>query len=78
MPGLSLVNVFDASRALGPNPEAATPQSVSDWLVNEYLRNSGGSFNYDTAIFAISDLFRGATSLDAAIDYCRTRGNPKG
>lgn len=77
MTGISLINVFDAARALGPEPEKATPKKVADWLVAEYLSKRGGTFNYDPATFASCDLFRGTTSLDAAIHYCKTMGNPK-
>src|SRR5437667_159638 len=78
MSGLSLISVFDAARSLGQNPELATPRSVADWLLNEYLRSGGGGFNYDAAMFALCDAFRGVISLEAAINYCRTKGNPKG
>jgi hypothetical protein len=78
MPGLLLMNVFDVARALGITPLLVTPEEVADWLLSEYLRKRGGGFNYDPAINATYDLFRGIASRDQAILHCLTKGNPKG
>lgn len=78
MSGVSFVNVLDASRALGPLPLTATPESVARWLEGQYLSAQSGRFNYDPATNATYDLFRGAHSLASAEKYCLTHGNPKG
>lgn len=77
MSGLSLVNVLDVARALGPEPLTATPHQVADWLV-KYDRKRGGSFNYNTAINTTFDLFRGVLSYDEAVRHCSMSGNPRG
>ena len=51
---------------------------MAEWLANEYNTNRGGGFNYDPAIRATFDLFRGAITAERAIEYCGTLGNPKG
>lgn len=78
MPGPLLINVFDVARALGVSPLSVTPEDVANWLLTEYLKKRGGGFNYDPAINATYDLFRGLVSRDQAILYCLTNGNPKG
>jgi hypothetical protein len=78
MSSFLLTNFIDASRSLGPDPFKATPESVSDWFEQFYLTQRGGGFNYDPASFAAYDLFRGATSKEAATQFCATKGNPKG
>jgi hypothetical protein len=78
MAGVSLVNVLDVARALGPEPLKATPDRVAHWLLSEYLKKRGGGFNYNAAITTTFDLFRGVISQDAAVRYCSTTGNPKG
>jgi hypothetical protein len=78
MPGISLLNIFDVSRSLGPYPFRATPESVANWILTEYLPTRGAGFNYDPAMRATFDLFRGATSHSEAISYCEREGNPKG
>lgn len=78
MAGIRLLNIFDVSRSLGRNPLKATPETVANWLVTEYLTKQGGGFNYDPAIRATFELFRGAISRSEAIKLCETRGNPKG
>lgn len=78
MAGLLLLNVMDVARALGIDPRRATPETVADWLLNEYARKTGGGFNYNTAINTLYDLFRGAVTYDKAIMHCLTAGNPKG
>jgi hypothetical protein len=78
MSNLSLLNVLDLARALGHDPSTASPQSVADWLVNEYARRNGGGFNYNPAIEVLPDLFRGAMDYESAVRHCETKGNPKG
>ncbi len=78
MSGLLLMSVFDVARALGAQPLRVTREEVADWLRPEYLKKRGGGFNYDPAINATFDLFRGVVSRDEAILHCLTKGNPKG
>mgnify|MGYP001102035220 CR=1 FL=1 len=78
MSSFLLINVLDTARSLGPDPFNATPKTVYDWLLEQYLSKRGGSFNYDPASLATYDLFRGAVGKEQAIEYCRTNGNPKG
>jgi hypothetical protein len=78
MSGVTLLNVLDVARSLGSQPLRATPNQVADWLLSEYLKRRGGGFNYDPAIGAVYDLFRGACSEDQAILHCMASGNPKG
>ena len=78
MSGICLLNIFDVGRSLGRDPLKATPAKVAAWLTTEYLAKQGGLFNYDPSIRATIDLFRGATSRAEAINYCETKGNPKG
>jgi hypothetical protein len=78
MSSLLLLNVLDIARSLGSEPRRATPQDVADWLLQEYARKRGGGFNYNPAINALYDLFRGASSQDQAEASCKSSGNPKG
>ncbi|MDB5562000.1 MAG: hypothetical protein JWN11_1418 [Hyphomicrobiales bacterium] len=78
MSNILLTNFLDASRSLGPVPNSATPESVRDWFVAEYLAKRAGGFNYDPASFATYQLFRGAATKEQAISFCETTGNPKG
>jgi hypothetical protein len=78
MAGVLLLNVLDVARALGSAPTKATPEDVANWLLTEYVPRRGGGFNYNSAINATFDMFRGASSIDAAVLYCLTTGNPKG
>ncbi|WP_224704107.1 hypothetical protein [Devosia aquimaris] len=78
MSSFLLTNVLDTARALGPDPFSATPKSVHDWFLEQYLNKRGGRFNYDPAFLAAYDLFRGAVGKDEAIRYCLSNGNPKG
>lgn len=73
-----LTNVLDTARSLGSDPFNATPKSVHDWFLEEYLNRRGGGFNYDPAALATFDLFRGSVGKDQAIRYCLNNGNPKG
>lgn len=78
MAGVLLVDTLDVGRALGNEPTKATPESVADWLHTEYLKKRGGRFNYNPAMQATYDTFRGACTPDQAAMYCLTHGNPKG
>lgn len=78
MSSVFLVNVLDVARSLGIDPRRATPEMVAAWLLEQYLRKRGGGFNYDPAIAATFDLFRGAHSLESSVLHCLTHGNPKG
>jgi hypothetical protein len=78
MAGVLMLNVLDTARALGSEPTRATKYSVADWLLNEYLRKSGGGFNYNPSINWTYPLFEGACTADQAILGCLTSGNPKG
>ncbi len=60
------VNVQDVARALGTEPTYATPEQVAAWVLSEYVGKPGGRFNYNTAIAAAYDLFRGAISEQGA------------
>ena len=77
MSGLSLLNVLDVARALGPDPLRTTPIHVADWLMG-YVKKRGGSFNYNTSISTTFDLFRGVSTYDDAVRHCSMSGNPKG
>jgi hypothetical protein len=78
MSSILLVNVLDVARSLGTDPLRATPESVASWLIAQYLKKRGGGFNYDPAIAATFDLFRGAHTFDSSVIHCLTHGNPKG
>lgn len=78
MATLGLVNLFDIARSLGDDPKRATPHEVRDWLWSNYLSQTGGGFNYDTAIHALELGFRGAMTEGEAIRYCMTHGNAAG
>jgi hypothetical protein len=45
MPGVLLVNALDASRALGPRLDQATPAQVEHFFLTDYLPRRGGGFN---------------------------------
>jgi hypothetical protein len=78
MTNLLHMNVLDVGRAFGSDPEAATPDTVADWLLTEYASKLRGGFNYDPAIHTLYDLFRGATTCESAVLHCISNGNPKG
>lgn len=78
MSSILFLNVLDVSRSLGQTPTKATPNSVAAWMINEYQKRRGGGFNYDPAISAIYDLFRGEHTVESAVLHCLTHGNPKG
>lgn len=78
MSSILLVNVLDVARSLGINPLRVTPEVVAAWLIERYLKARRGGFNYDPAIGATFDLFRGAHTLDSSVLHCLTHGNPKG
>ncbi len=78
MAGISLVNVQDVARALGPEPLKVTPERVADWLLSDYVKKRNGGFNYNPSINTTYELFRGEVSFDDAVRYCSITGNPKG
>ncbi|KAA2236965.1 hypothetical protein [Salinarimonas soli] len=78
MAGLSLVNVQDFARAMGHEPTRATPETVAAFLMDEYLRRRGGTFNYNPATNVLFELFRGSMTEEQAYLACLTTGNPKG
>jgi hypothetical protein len=44
MSNLLHMNVLDVGRAFGSDPDAATPDTVADWLLSEYTsKRRGGS-----------------------------------
>ena len=75
---VSLLNVLDVARSLGPDPLRATPELVANWLLSEYLERTGGGFNYNPATNEVPNLFCGRISEEQAVRSCLTRGNPKG
>lgn len=78
MSSLLLVNCLDVARSLGDRPEAATPATVADYLVSEYLVRRGGRFNHNPAIETTQSMFSGLMSVDDAEAHCLTAGNPAG
>jgi hypothetical protein len=78
MSSVRALDIIDIARSLGDEPLRATPENVCAWLIEEYARKSGGGFNYDPAILTMYDAFRGYHTLDSAVLYCQTHGNPKG
>jgi hypothetical protein len=69
---------LDIARALGQAPFHATPTTVANWIEEQYSSTSGGGFNYDPAISATFDAFRGGHTFESATKYCLENGNPKG
>ncbi len=79
MAGLFLVNCLDVARSLGSDFSKATPSSVCQFFLDDYLKpRGGGGFNHDPAIGATARVFEGSMSASEAIHYCRTNGNPSG
>ena len=78
MSSLFLLNVLDVSRAFGTEPRRTTAREIAEWLIEEYSKKRGGTFNYNPATNTLYDLFRGATSPEQAALHCMTTGNPKG
>ncbi len=77
MSSLLLMNFLDVARCLGPDPLSTKPESVAAFMKREF-RLGGGGFNYNTSIGSLPDLFRGAISVDQAIEYCSKHGAPAG
>lgn len=73
-----LLNVFDVARSLGIDPLRATPSSVADWLIAEYLQKRAGGFNYNPAINSTFDLFNGTCTAAQAELKCSTTGPAAG
>lgn len=78
MSSLFLLNFLDVARSFGLDPRSATPEQIADWLISSYAKKRGGGFNYNPSINSLFDLFRGASTSDAAILHCLISGNPKG
>lgn len=77
MSSLLCLDILDVAQSMGEHMLQATPESVCKWLLN-YQAKSGGGFNYDPAINTIIDAFKGKHTLQSAVEYCATNGNPKG
>jgi len=77
MASVLLMNFLDVARSLGLDPLNATPEKVATFITREFKR-SGGAFNYNTSIISLFDLFRGASTLQEAEDYCAEHGAPAG
>lgn len=73
-----LLNIFDVARSLGVDPMRATPKTVSDWLIADYLLKRAGGFNYNPAINATFDLFNGTCTAEQAELKCLTTGSAAG
>lgn len=78
MSSIRALDVLDVARSLGEEPMRASPESVRDWLLEEYSGKKGGGFNYDPVIGVIYDGFRGGHTQESAVLHCLTHGNPKG
>ena len=78
MASIRSLDILDVARSFGQAPFSATPRSVADWLLIQYMKSSGGGFNYDPAIHTMYDAFRGGHTLESAVLHCSDQGNPKG
>lgn len=78
MKNFSILDVMDIARALGQNPLEATPHSVFVFLRDNYLKPSGGGFNYNPAIEALRFGLDGKFSFDDAIHHVTSVGAPFG
>lgn len=74
MAGLGLVGVTDVARSFGPDIYAATVESISKWLVREWLGRTGGGFNYNPALYAAVRIMKKEWSYEQALHHVRTRG----
>ena len=72
-----LMNFLDVARALGSSPLTRSAEQVADFIRRE-LGPGGGSFNYNSSINLLGDVFRGAVSAVDAEEICRVRGAPAG
>lgn len=77
MASLLLMNFLDIARCLGPDPLNANPTNIAAFMKREF-RPGGGGFNYNTSITSLPDLFRGAITVDEAVEYCSKHGAPAG
>lgn len=71
------MNFLDVARCLGSDPLSCRPESVASFMKREF-RPGGGGFNYNTSINSLPDLFRGAITVEEAIEYCSSHGAPAG
>lgn len=71
------MNFLDIARCLGNDPLRAEPDQIAAFIKREF-RPGGGGFNYNTSISSLPDLFRGAVSVDDAVEYCGKHGAPAG
>ena len=72
-----LMNFLDVARCLGREPLRRNAEQVADFIeVN--LARSGGNFNYNPAMKALYDVFRGGMTGDEAERICRLEGAPAG
>lgn len=77
MASLLLMNFLDIARCLGNDPLNAHPAEIAAFMKREF-RPGGGGFNYNTSIASLPDLFRGAITVDEAVNYCSKYGAPAG
>jgi len=74
----AILDVMDISRALGENPKTATPFTVYQFLKNNYLKPSGGGFNYNSSIEALRLGLQGKFTLSDAVHHVTSVGAPFG
>lgn len=77
MASLLLMNFLDVARCLGSDPLNADPEAISAFMKREF-RPGGGGFSYNTSITSLPNLFRGAMTVEDAVEYCATHGAPAG
>ena len=78
MKNFAILDIMDIARALGENPKEATPYNVFEFLKTNYLKPSGGSFNYNASIEALRKGLQGKLSLTDAINHVTSVGAPFG
>ncbi|MGN8095428.1 hypothetical protein [Methylobacterium sp. 22177] len=78
MSSFLLLNNLDVGRAFAFDPLNRKPEQIADWLLTEYVKKRGGSFNYDPAIKCLYEMFQGRLSLADAKMRCLTTGQPVG
>jgi hypothetical protein len=71
------MNFLDVARCLGGDPLNANPEVIAAFMKREF-RPGGGGFNYNTSIVSLPNLFRGAMTVEEAIEYCSSHGAPAG
>lgn len=77
MSSLLLMNFLDVARCLGSDPLNAQPEAIAAFMKREF-RPGGGGFNYNTSIASLQNLFRCASTIENAIEYCSQHGAPAG